>query len=811
MHETSLSASLSRARRYAPLATFLAIMLCRSAAGSTDGPSAYTPFAPAQVTAADYDRAARLFTAQAASLVRNAEVHPNWIGGKGEFWYRRVTASGSEFRLVNPSSKRNSPAFDHARVATALADAGRPVRADALPFSAFAFDDSRTLIRFEAWGEAWQCRLDRYTCGREPQQRTATTDAVVSPGGTHAVFRRNRNLWIRDLRSGEEHALTTDGEKFNEYAWLSGNSQAYVAAERMAITVAPRALWSPDSTQVLTHRTDERSVAATSAWQSAPADSLRPKVWEYHQSFPGEAHEPQTSYVIFNVATGQRIDVPDLPNPGAFYAPVGGAWSWWSKDSRSVFFLSHDRYFKGVGLYQLSARDGRIRLILEEASQTYVGMSGSFQPAGQVTSRTLRESDGGELLWFSERDGWGHLYRYDLKTGKLKNRVTSGSWAVYGIAYVDEPRGTIYFLGAGKEPHENPYQTHLYRVNLDGGGLRLLTPEDANHSVTFSPDGRYFVDAYSRPDTCPVSVLRLSADGRILMPLEFADMTSLEAGGWRWPLPFVVKARDGITDLYGTMFRPSHLQAGKKYPVIDLVYPAPWHIFPDVASFNAPSGGLNQYWIRQGLAELGFIVINLQGFGTPGRGKQFLDRSYGHLEDGPGLPDHVVGITELAATHPEIDLDRVGVLGHSSGGYGALLALLTYSEFFKAGVASAPAVDMRGLLGIVLEGYQGPPGANQENYDAVVLARLAGNLRGHLLLTYSDLDENASAATTMQFIQALNRENRDYDLVVFPNRNHSYSTDPYYLRRVSDFFVRNLMGSEPPIRYAFPARVDESQ
>jgi dipeptidyl-peptidase 4 len=799
-----------------------ALCMHQPAARAAESETAYLPYAPARLSAADYDRAARLLAPNAAALVRNAEVRPHWVGWSNLFWYRRETAAGFRFMLVDAASRRVAPAFDHEALAAALGRAaGRAVLAEAMPFTAFSFDERREAIRFDAWGMDWHCTLRNLACDHAPR-RESPPGSRVSPDGTHAVFRRARNLWLKDLRTGEEHPLTADGEQFNEYGWLSGNSQAYLASERSAADIPPMAVWSPDSARLLTHRIDERQVTATSVSQNAPAGGLRPRIWEYRQSFPGDAHEPQTHYVIFDVIGGRRVDVRNMPNPGAFYAPAGDGWSWWAPDSRAVYFLSHDRYFKTVGLYRLDSDDGSVHLIHEESGATYVGLNGSYQPAGQVTIRVIGQGKRRELIWFSERDGWGHLYRYNLANGVLKNRITSGRWAVYDIVHIDERRGIVYLLGAGREAGSNPYETSLYRVNLDGTGFRLLTPEDANHSVRDSspeenaadseggiaPNGLYFVDTYSRADTRPVSVLRSTADGRVLLVLESADSSALESSGWRWPVPFTVKARDGVTDIYGTMFRPSHLEAGKKYPVIDLVYPSPWHIFPDVSSFNAVSGGLNQYRVRQALAELGFVVINLQGLGTPGRGKAFLDLSYGNLQDGPGLADQVTGITELARAHPEIDLTRVGVFGHSSGGYGALLAMLRFPDFFKVGVAGAPAVDMRGLVSIVLEGYQGEPGDNAKNYDPIVLKRLAAGLKGHLLLSYGDLDENAPPATALQFVEALNRANRNYDLLAFPNRDHSFALDPYYLRRACDYFVRNLMGSEPPANYAFPAWAD---
>jgi dipeptidyl-peptidase-4 len=468
--------------------------------------------------------------------------------------------------------------------------------------------------------------------------------------------------------------------------------------------------------------------------------------------------------------------------------------------------MVRDRHHRRVGVLRIDATTGKARPVFEETSPTFVSLNGGYYGGLAITHRVIDR--GRQILWFSERGGWGHLYRYDLATGKLLNQVTSGQWVVTGIVDVDEEKGIVYFLGAGRENGRNPYLNSLYRVNLDGSRLKLLTPEDGDHEVfaatapersglpassALSPSKAYFVDRYSRVDTVPVSVLRSAETGKVLMTIEQADHAPLGEGGWTRPIPFVVKARDGATDLFGTMYLPADFDRAKKYPVIDNVYPGAHFIVPDVRAFSP------RYFYRQALANLGFIVVNLDGLGTTGRGKAFHDLSYGNLQDGPGLPDHVAGIRELARHYPQIDLDRVGVFGHSSGGYGTVLAMLKFPDFFKVGVASAAAVDMCGAIPLMMDKWQGPPKPGTDYCEPVFLANMAPNLKGKLLIAYGEMDEHMPAATATRLIDALTKANRDYDLVVMPNRAHGFSQDRYFSRRLFDYFVRHLLGSEPPV------------
>ncbi len=772
------------------------------------------PFSPPTVAVKNYERAARLLDAAQSQLVRplvlNISIVPHWIDNGDRFWYRKDTVGGAEFVVIDARIATSGPAFNHARVADNLARAsGQDVSPQNLPFRTFHYSPDGKSIAFHAFGSEWLCALTGPGCAVQTLA-FASSDAVA-PDGAKAVYRRDRNLWLK-AADGAERALTNDGVQFNEYGYVSGDSQRYVAFESLPVSFPPSVAWSPDSTKLLTHRIDESKVGEMTLWQGAPSDGARrPKVTTFKQSQPGDDHAPVTTYVIFDIVRGTRIDVKNIP-ADMVIDPISGiraSMAEWTADSEAVYVQARDRHHKRVGLFRVDAATGVAQLIIEETSPTFVSLNGSYGGGLAITQKVFDQ--GRQLLWFSERDGWGHLYRYDLTTGQLLNQVTSGSWVVSNIVDIDERQGVVYFLGVGREQGRSPYLSTLYRVNLDGSDLRVLTPEHADHSVHLpapvpsrtvkgemtrsglSPNKLYVVDSYSRVDTVPVSVLRSTETGKVLMTIEQADYAALETiGGWTRPLPFVVKARDGKTDIFGTMYLPSNFDKTKKYPVIDHVYPGAHFIVPDVQAFSTA------YFVRQALADLGFIVVNMDGLGTPGRGKAFHDLSYGNLQDGPGLPDHVAGIRALAQSMPQMDLDRVGVFGHSSGGYGATLAMLKFPDFYKVGVSSAAALDMCGAIPMMMEKWQGPAQSSEIYCDEVVLAKMAPNLSGKLLLAYGDMDEHVPPASAIQFIDALMRANRDYDLLVMPNRDHGFALDRYFTRRTFDYFVRHLMGSEPP-------------
>ncbi len=378
------------------------------------------------------------------------------------------------------------------------------------------------------------------------------------------------------------------------------------------------------------------------------------------------------------------------------------------------------------------------------------------------------------------------------------NQITHGEWAVLDLLHVDEKHGYLYFTAGGKEAGQDPYYPHLYRVKLDGTHLRHLTPEPSNHDIAFSPTGRFFIDTYSRIDTAPVSVLR-AADGRLIRELQRADIAPLRAAGWRPPEPFKVKARDGHTDIYGVIFRPSNFDPGERYPVLDAIYPGP-QVIRTPKAFGVQESD-------QALAELGFIVVTIDGMGTPSRSRAFRELSYNNMGDAGGLEDHIAGLKQLAARYPYLDLTRVGIYGNSGGGYASARALLKFPDFYKVAVAAAGNHDQRSYWAEWGERFHGYPVG--ENFLSQANAPLAANLKGRLLLVHGSLDDNVHPSNTLQLVDALIAANRDFDLLILPNRNHglvdlgkgkaaSRRSDPYFLRRRWDYFVEHLLGIAPP-------------
>jgi dipeptidyl aminopeptidase/acylaminoacyl peptidase len=413
---------------------------------------------------------------------------------------------------------------------------------------------------------------------------------------------------------------------------------------------------------------------------------------------------------------------------------------------------------------------------------------------GLVNWRVLPASN--EVIWFSQRDDWGHLYLYDLTTGALKRRITSGEGNVDQIRRIDERTRTIYFVGNGKERGRDPYFRHFYRIRMDGTGQTLLTPEDADHDITLSPSGQYFIDIYSRPDVPQVSVAR-DLDGKKLVTLETADISRLRAIGWKPPMPITVKARDGKTDLYGLLYAPTNLDPKKKYPIINNLYPGPQTGSVGTRSFGPARGD------AQALAELGFVVVQIDGMGTPWRSKTFQDAYFGKMGDNT-LPDQVAGMKELARRFPWIDIDRAGIYGHSGGGFAAAGAMFRYPDFFKVGVSQAGNHDNRVYEDDWGERYQGllvrtPDGS--DNYAAEANQLLVKNLKGKLLLAHGTLDDNVPPNNTLLVVDALIAANKDFDLILFPNRRHGFGSEAYMVRRRWDYFVKNLLGVEPPKEY----------
>jgi dipeptidyl-peptidase-4 len=479
----------------------------------------------------------------------------------------------------------------------------------------------------------------------------------------------------------------------------------------------------------------------------------------------------------------------------------GGEWAdvQWSPDSTHLAFVSTSRDHRAENFRIADASTGDVRDVFNEVTET------PFESGnGRVNWRYLPATN--ELIWFSERDNWGHLYLYDLQTGKVKQQITTGEWNVTQVLRMDEKNRVLYFLGVGREKGRDPYFIHFYSIHFDGSSLKLLTPEDATHDVSLSPDGPFFEDNYSTPDVPQTGVLR-NLDGTLITNIEKADISHLLAAEWRPPQRITVKARDGVTDLYGLMYTPTNLDTNRKYPIINHIYPGPQTGSVGSRNFSVARGD------AQALAELGFVVIEVDGMGTPWRSKKFHDAYYGNMGDNT-LPDQVAAMKELATRYKWIDLDRAGIYGHSGGGYAAAGAMFRYPEFFKVGISEAGNHENRNYEDDWAEKWQGllrelPEG--KTNYDNQANQLIAKNLKGHLLLAHGTMDNNVPPYNTLLVVDALIKANRDFDLLLLPNRTHGFGNEPYMIRRRWDYFVRYLMGAEPPRNYEMHSTNGRSQ
>jgi dipeptidyl-peptidase-4 len=603
-------------------------------------------------------------------------------------------------------------------------------------------------------------------------------NSILSPDGKRAVFIRDFNLWVRDLANGRDTQLTQDGVK--DFGYGTDNA-GWIRSD------TPVVLWSPDSKRIATFQHDGRGVG-----EMYLADTRvgHPHLEAWKYPLVGDEKIFQIERVIIDVDAAKviRLQMPPDPHRSSLcdHVKCDGSFSdvEWSADSKQLAFISSSRDHKRAQFRVADAQTGKVRNVLEETSNTYFE-GGEDRP----NWRFLPASN--EVIWFSERDNYAQLYLYDLTTGKLKNQITSGEGDVVETLRVDERNRQVYFLGAGKEKGRDPYFVHLYRVGLDGKDLTLLTPEDATHDVSFSPTGRFFVDSYSKPDVPPITVVR-DSNGKLIETVEKADISRLVATGWKPVTPFSVNARDGATDLYGLMYKPTRFDASGKYPIIDHIYPGPTPGSVGSRRFLAARGD------SQALAELGFIVIELDGMGTPMRSKKFHDAYYGNMGDNT-LPDQVAGIQELAKRYPWIDIGRVGIWGHSGGGYAAADAMFRYPDFFKVGISEAGNHDNRDYEDDWAEKWQGL--LKGDNYDNQANQLVAKNLKGKLLLVHGTMDSNVPPYNTLLVVDALIRANKDFDLLMLPNRNHGFANEPYMVRRRWDYFVKNLMGVEPPKEY----------
>ncbi|MCJ7581519.1 MAG: S9 family peptidase [Candidatus Aminicenantes bacterium] len=736
------------------------------------------------VTDEDYAHAEKFLSKFTSPLVFGASVRPTWINDS-YFWYRNTIPEGAEFVLVDTKKKQRTRAFDHKKLALALSEAsGKEYEPFDLPFQSIEFSEKRDSLTFTVDSLEYSYQIKKDVCIKGDLIEQVDRDLILSPDGNLGIFIRDFNLWMKELSTGKETQLTTDG--IEDFGYGTNNA-GWTKSTRAVL------LWSPDSKKIATFQHDGRGVGEM---YLVTTNVGHPKLEAWKYPLPEDKEIFRIHRVVIHV-DGPRVVRLQMP-PDQHRSTItdhiayggGLADTEWSSDSSQLAFVSVSRDHKDVVLRMSDPETGVVRDVLEEKVDTF------FESGiGGINWHILSESN--EVIWFSQRDNWGHLYLYNLETGGLKNRITEGNWNVLQLLRMDKDNRVLYFTGAGREPGD-PYFQYFYCVNMDGSNLKLLTPNNANHSISLSPSGKNFVDSFSTPVEPPVSEVR-NSEGQKLLMFEKADISRLIEAGWIPPVPFSVKARDGKTDLYGLLFKPTNLDPEKKYPIVNYIYPGPQTGSVGSRSFSEARGD------RQALAELGFIVVSLDAMGTPMRSKSFHAAYYGNMGDN-GLPDQITGMKQLAERYPCIDIDRVGITGHSGGGFASTDAILRYPDFFKVAVSGAGNHDNRNYEDDWGEKWQGLLETYDDgttSYDNQANQLLAKNLKGKLLLAHGTMDSNVPMYNTLLVVDALIAANKDFDLILFPNRGHGFSSENYMQRRKWDYFVKHLLGAEPPAEYQF--------
>lgn len=796
-----------------------------------------------RVDSSDYRRADRIRTFD--PLLVGGRVYPVWFRDSVRFYFA-ATGAGADrgtVYVVDPRARTKRPLLDNVRVAASLsAAADTTIDPHQLPSGTLAVGERE--MQFDLRGTTYSCALATGRCARADAAQVATQRRVTgpawasrSPDGQWDAFVWNYNVYLRPARlsdadpsawrprrppayrtgcdarampgplpprdsvplPGGSVALTTQGTPswgFGLYHF--GLEVAQVEFDRF--TPAPADIrWSPDSKRLLIRRDDLRGVRIYPLYSST---SNQPVDHSYFYAVPGDSAVPRYTMYVLDVARRAAVEIKSAP-VGLLGNPSEGRWG---RTSNELYLLTTTRGMKAAQLSEVDPASGTIRAIVRDSAVTYV----------DPTSSSWAVVNGGDdILWRSERDGWGHLYRY-AKDGTLKNQLERGTYKVAEIVRVDSVRKQVYFTAWGKAAGV-PHYAHLYRVGFDGGNVVPLTPEAGNHTIRPVPGAPYFLDTYSQIGVPPVTVVR-DANGAVVLELARGDVAPLRATAWTPADVFAVKARDAVTDLWGVLYKPSTFDPTKRYPVVTYIYPGPQRGSVGDWVFKGPdwvlgttvetrqdrrtaTRNMGEEGMRRALAELGFIVVQLDAMGSsPQRSKAFADYFYGRARDN-GLPDQVAAIRQLAAKYPWIDTTRVGIFGHSGGGYAAGAAMLHHPDFFKVGVSASGNHDFRVYGWYWGEKFQGPYQrvGTSDNYEAEANYKYVANLKGKLLLMTGDMDCNNPPAETLRVADALTRAGKDFDLLVVPDAGHQRST--YAIKRSWDYFVRNLLGAEPPADY----------
>jgi dipeptidyl aminopeptidase/acylaminoacyl peptidase len=733
----------------------------------------------AQITRADDERAAGL-VAKFQELTENVADIPSWVEDQDVMVYSKTVPGGHTFVLVDAGTGAKQPAFDQARVAAALNKAAHTdFKPETLPFTHVDFSDHRTAIDFRFEQAPWRCDLTKYECAKktdafhrpyhedpnaERLERNSLYKAQESPDKKWEALVENYNIVVRTPDQKQRYVLSTDGSEGNYYELSS-------------------IVWSPDSTHLVAYRIQPGYRRMVHYIESSPATQLQPLYSEMEYTKPGDTLDLQQP-ALFDIADKREITVSSdlFPNPFELSSAV-----WW-KDSRGFTFEYNQRGHQVYRVIEVDAKTGTPRTLIDEKSQTFI----DYRPLVASPTDTGKKyrhdlADGKEIIWMSERDGWAHLYLVDGATGNIKQQITKGEWVVRAVNRVDEGNRRIWFEASGTRAGEDPYLMHGYRINFDGTGLTPLGDDPGSHHLEFSKDGKFYVDLVSTIDSPPVLTL-YRTDGNVkVSELERGNVDKLKAAGWHAPEVFTAKGRDGKTDIWGVVWKPAHFDPKKKYPVIENIYAGPQGSFvPKTFSTRT-----------EPLAELGFVVVQIDGMGTNNRSKAFHDVAFKDLKDA-GFPDRIAWHKAYAAQHPWYDITRVGIFGTSAGGQSAMGALLFHPEFYKVAVSNSGCHDNR--MDKIWWNEQwmswpiGPQYSESSNVDN------AWRLQGKLMLVVGEMDKNVDPSSTFQVVDRLEKANKMFDLLFAPGEDHGVRgpRGTYSQLKLQDFFLSNLLGQEPP-------------
>lgn len=762
----------------------------------------------------DFNKADRfLHPGKILDGIINRDIEFQWMNQGAVLWYKLQAAHSRQYLKVDADTGEAAPLFDHILMGKTLAAAlGKEVDPNNLPILKLqVLSNTQFVVTIcqseQSTGNSvpeneWLCDLTETSCEPYPKIELHTS-AVTSPCGRYRVFTNDHNLWLVDTADNNQRPLTTDGIASFGYGETPESDVHSNMLQREKEGPGPaHVLWATSGEKFVSFRADERHVKSLSLLQAVPDDgSFRPQEIHFHHNLAGE--DGYRAYLtIFDINNQQSIEVNYRPLTGStgYRGPIEANNLWWNNDASKLYLLDVDSSCRKLTLVEVEAASGNSKILLEENDDR------QLLPAPPMTAPLVRVLSNGDIIWFSERSGWGHLYLYDGSTLSLKQSITQGNWLVRDILHINEENNWIYFTASGVQAEVDIYFTSLYRVKLDGTEMQMLTPERANHelsiptererqtkkspaTISFSPSGQYFVDRYSTPENPGAWVLR-SIDGSLIRKL--ADVSTEIPEDFPQIETFKLKSADGKYDLYGTLIKPSDFDPKKLYPIVDGIYPGPQNI----VSSKTFEGTLSNVFHPMGLVDLGFVIISIDGRGTPTRSKAFRDISYGNAEQAGSLEDHISAIQQLAVSRPYIDVERVGIYGVSGGGFAAAHAMFDYPDFFKVGVAASGNHEWRTYSSAWGERWHGP--LQEQDYDKVFSAAKVHNLQGKLLLMHGELDDNVHPANTLRVVDELIKAKKRFDMLIIPNGDHGAAASSYFQRITQYYFLEHLAGVDVP-------------